>query len=46
MLSQTGLVRPPPQCKFQRMQVEAWHVVGVTTKKQLLVAPPAAIILQ
>jgi hypothetical protein len=22
-----------------------WHVVGVTTKKQLLIAPPSAIIL-
>jgi hypothetical protein len=24
---------------------EGWHVVGVTTKKQLLIAPPSAIIL-
>lgn len=24
---------------------EGWQVVGVTTKKQLLIAPPAAIIL-
>ena len=24
---------------------EGWRVVGVTTKKQLLIAPPAAIIL-
>ena len=24
---------------------EGWQVVGVTTKKQMLIAPPAAIIL-
>ena len=24
---------------------EGWYVVGVTTKKQLLIAPPSAIIL-
>jgi len=24
---------------------EGWQVVGVTTKKQLLIAPPAAVIL-
>jgi hypothetical protein len=26
-------------------RAEGWHVIGVTTKMQLLIAPPAAIIL-
>ena len=28
-----------------RLGAKGWRVVGVTTRKQLLIAPPAAIIL-
>lgn len=30
---------------LNRLGAEGWRVVGVTTKKQLLIAPPQAIIL-
>jgi hypothetical protein len=30
---------------LNRLGAEGWRVVGVTTKKQLFIAPPAAIIL-
>ena len=31
--------------ELNRLGAEGWKVVGVTTKKQALIAPPAAIIL-
>lgn len=31
--------------ELNRLGTQGWRVVGVTTKKQLLIAPPAAIIL-
>lgn len=31
--------------QLNELGAEGWQVVGVTTKKQLLIAPPAAIIL-
>jgi hypothetical protein len=31
--------------ELNELGAEGWQVVGVTTKKQLFIAPPAAIIL-
>jgi uncharacterized protein DUF4177 len=31
--------------ELNELGAEGWQVVGVTTRKQLLIAPPAAIIL-
>jgi hypothetical protein len=31
--------------KLNALGAQGWHVVGVTTKKQLFIAPPQAIIL-
>ena len=31
--------------ELNRLGAEGWRVVGVTTKKQLFIAPPQAIIL-
>ena len=31
--------------ELNELGVQGWQVVGVTTKKQLLIAPPQAIIL-
>ena len=31
--------------RLNELGAEGWEVVGVTTKKQLLIAPPQAIIL-
>ena len=31
--------------RLNELGAQGWKVVGVTTKKQLLIAPPAAIIL-
>lgn len=31
--------------ELNELGAQGWQVVGVTTKKQLLIAPPAAIIL-
>ena len=31
--------------QLNELGADGWQVVGVTTKKQLLIAPPAAIIL-
>ena len=31
--------------ELNELSAEGWKVVGVTTKKQLLIAPPQAIIL-
>jgi len=31
---------------LNKLGAEGWEVVGVTTKKQLLIAPPQAIILK
>jgi hypothetical protein len=31
--------------QLNELGTQGWHVVGVTTKKQLLIAPPQAIIL-
>ena len=31
--------------RLNRLGAEGWQVAGVTTKKQLLIAPPQAIIL-
>jgi hypothetical protein len=31
--------------ELNALGAQGWHVVGVTTKKQLLIAPPQAIIL-
>ena len=33
------------EAQLNELGLEGWQVVGVTTKKQLLIAPPAAIIL-
>jgi hypothetical protein len=33
------------QARLNELGAEGWRVVGVTTKKQLFVAPPQAIIL-
>jgi len=33
------------ETRLNELGAEGWQVVGVTTKKQLLIAPPAAIIL-
>ena len=31
--------------QLNELGAQGWHVVGVTTKKQLFIAPPQAIIL-
>jgi hypothetical protein len=31
--------------ELNELGADGWHVVGVTTKKQMLIAPPQAIIL-
>jgi Domain of unknown function (DUF4177) len=31
--------------QLNELGAQGWHVVGVTTKKQMLIAPPQAIIL-
>jgi hypothetical protein len=31
--------------RLNELGAQGWHVVGVTTKKQLVIAPPQAIIL-
>jgi len=33
------------EAQLNALGAEGWQVVGVTTKKQLLIAPPQAIIL-
>ena len=33
------------EAQLNELGADGWEVVGVTTKKQLLIAPPAAIIL-
>lgn len=33
------------EARLNELGSDGWRVVGVTTKKQLLIAPPAAIIL-
>jgi hypothetical protein len=33
------------EAQLNRLGAEGWQVVGLTTKKQLLLAPPQAIIL-
>jgi hypothetical protein len=33
------------EAELNRLGAEGWQVVGVTTKRQLLIAPPQAIIL-
>ena len=33
------------EARLNELGAEGWQVVGVTTKKQLLIAPPQAIIL-
>jgi Domain of unknown function (DUF4177) len=33
------------EAQLNQLGAEGWQVVGVTTKKQLLIAPPQAIIL-
>jgi hypothetical protein len=33
------------EIRLDKLGAEGWRVVGVTTKKQLLIAPPSAIIL-
>jgi len=33
------------ESQLNELGAEGWQVVGVTTKKQLLIAPPQAIIL-
>ena len=33
------------ESELSELGAEGWQVVGVTTKKQLFIAPPAAIIL-
>ena len=33
------------ESQLNELGVEGWQVVGVTTKKQLFIAPPQAIIL-
>ena len=33
------------EARLNELGAEGWQVVGVTTKKQLLIAPPAAIVL-
>ena len=33
------------EAELNTLGAEGWQVVGVTTKKQLLIAPPQAIIL-
>jgi hypothetical protein len=33
------------ETRLNALGAEGWQVVGVTTRKQLLIAPPAAIIL-
>ncbi|WP_217912779.1 hypothetical protein [Miltoncostaea marina] len=33
------------EADLNRLGAEGWRVVGVTTRKQLLIAPPQAIIL-
>jgi hypothetical protein len=33
------------EARLNELGTDGWEVVGVTTKKQLLIAPPAAIIL-
>jgi len=33
------------EAELNELGTDGWEVVGVTTKKQLLIAPPAAIIL-
>jgi hypothetical protein len=33
------------EAQLNKLGSEGWQVVGVTTKKQLLIAPPSAVIL-
>jgi hypothetical protein len=33
------------EAQLNELGADGWRVVGVTTKKQLLIAPPSAIIL-
>jgi hypothetical protein len=33
------------EARLNELGAEGWQVVGVTTKKQLLIAPPSTIIL-
>jgi uncharacterized protein DUF4177 len=33
------------EAQLNELGTDGWRVVGVTTKKQLLIAPPAAIML-
>jgi hypothetical protein len=33
------------EARLNELGADGWQVVGVTTKKQVLIAPPAAIIL-
>jgi hypothetical protein len=33
------------ETRLNQLGAEGWQVVGVTTKKQMLIAPPMAIIL-
>jgi hypothetical protein len=33
------------EAELNELGVQGWQVVGVTTKKQMLIAPPQAIIL-
>jgi hypothetical protein len=33
------------EAQLNELGAEGWQVVGVTTKKQLLIAPPQAVIL-
>ena len=33
------------EARLNELGVAGWQVVGVTTKKQMLIAPPAAIVL-
>jgi hypothetical protein len=33
------------EARLNELGADGWQVVGVTTKKQMLIAPPAAIVL-
>jgi len=33
------------EAQLNELGADGWQVVGVTTKKQMLIAPPAAIVL-